>query len=169
MSVIVFFGSSKVSDNDINYQKALNMSELVASYGYDIASGGYGGIMEAALKGAANYKVKRIGVTCNLFKDRVPNDFLSDEIKTKDYFERLELLIDIGDIFVALDGGSGTLLEVSALITLMEREFIDNRKLILFGKKWDFLYSFLENSSVKSNIFFPKDFLQFSEILKRIN
>jgi predicted Rossmann-fold nucleotide-binding protein len=94
---------------------------------------------------------------------------LSDEIKTKDYFERLELLIDIGDIFVALDGGSGTLLEVSALITLMEREFIDNRKLILFGKKWDFLYSFLENSSVKSNIFFPKDFLQFSEILKRIN
>jgi predicted Rossmann-fold nucleotide-binding protein len=54
MSVSVFFGSSKISEKDDLYGQTLKLSETVASLGYDIASGGYGGVMEAALKGAVN-------------------------------------------------------------------------------------------------------------------
>lgn len=133
MSVCVFFGSGRIEPDNKNYQDAYELSEKVASYGYDIATGGYGGIMEAALKGAANCSVKRIGVTCDLITNRKPNDYLTDEIKTKDYFERLEILIDIGDVFVAMIGESGTLMEVSTLIALIERDFIDNRTIIMIG------------------------------------
>jgi len=61
---------------------------------------------------------------------------LSDEIKTKDYIERLEILIDVGDLFIAVQGESGTLLEVSAVIALIERQLIENRYLVLVGSLW---------------------------------
>ncbi|MDT3738101.1 MAG: LOG family protein [Candidatus Kapabacteria bacterium] len=168
MSVSVFFGSSKISENDDLYSQTLRLSETVSSLGYDIASGGYGGVMEAALKGAVNSGVKRIGVTCEIFKDRIPNDFLSDEIKTKDYIERLEILIDVGDLFIAVQGESGTLLEVSAVIALIERQLIENRYLILVGSLWIDLSNLMDFAKKIDNIYFADDVNSAVEFIKSI-
>ncbi len=168
MSVSVFFGSSKISENDDLYSQTLRLSETVSSLGYDIASGGYGGVMEAALKGAVNSGVKRIGVTCEIFKDRMPNDFLSDEIKTKDYIERLEILIDVGDLFIAVQGESGTLLEVSAVIALIERQLIENRYLILVGSLWRDLSNLMDFAKKIDNIYFADDVNSAVEFIKSI-
>ena len=168
MSVSVFFGSSKISENDDLYSQTFRLSETVSSLGYDIASGGYGGVMEAALKGAVNSGVKRIGVTCEIFKDRMPNDFLSDEIKTKDYIERLEILIDVGDLFIAVQGESGTLLEVSAVIALIERQLIENRYLILVGSLWRDLSNLMDFAKKIDNIYFADDVNSAVEFIKSI-
>jgi uncharacterized protein (TIGR00725 family) len=168
MSVCVFFGSSKIDENDEHYSLTMELSGRVAELGYDIASGGYSGVMEAALRGAVNYDVKRIGITCDLFKDRLPNDFLSDEIKTKDYFERLEILIDIGDFFIAMAGESGTLFEVSAVVALLERKFIENRYLLMVGSEWRHLNGFLHFDENKKNIMIADDLIQATEIIRTI-
>jgi uncharacterized protein (TIGR00725 family) len=169
MSVCVFFGSGKINENEEQYKIAMELSELVASLGYDVASGGYGGVMEAVLKGAAEYNVKRIGVTCDLYLDRIANDFMTDEIKTKDYFERLEILIDIGDLFIALSGGSGTLLEVSAVVALIERKFIENRYFVLFGENWHNLECFMQINNDSGFIKHTSNFKTAIEMIKKIN
>lgn len=168
MSVCVFFGSSKITEDDIVYKDTMQLADFVASMGYDIATGAYGGVMEAALKGALNHNVKRFGVTCNLFNKRLPNDFLSDEIKTKDYFERLEILIDIGDIFIAMTGESGTLLEVSAVTALIERNFIEDRFLILVGQDWKNLDCFLNFPDKKEFLDVAEDIDSAISIIKKL-
>ncbi len=169
MSVCVFFGSGNINAADEQYLKAMQLSELVASLGYDVASGGYGGVMEAVLKGAAKYNVKRIGVTCDLILNRNVNDFMSDEIKTKDYFERLEILIDIGDLFIAMKGESGTLFEASAVAALIERNFIENRYLLMYGADWKKLECFIDNNDSCEFIRFIDNIESVAEMIKKFN
>lgn len=168
MGVAVFFGSGKLSDSDNIYQATCLAAKQIAAKGYDIASGGYGGVMEASLRGALDFPVKRIGVTCDLFSSRVPNDFLSDEIKTKNYFERLEILIDLGDIFIAMEGESGTLLEVAAIMAFSEREFIEDRKLVLFGNRWQSIFNDFAMYSNMQGVYYCENILGFNEILSDI-
>jgi uncharacterized protein (TIGR00725 family) len=168
MSVTVFFGSGSICENDSTYKEAMLLGQEVASLGLDLATGGYGGVMEAALRGAAGYNVKRIGVTCNFFKDKYPNEFLSDEIKTKNYFERLEILIDIGDIFIVLEGESGTLLEVAAVIALLERKIIFDRQIILIGAKWKQIIEVFDFAHYNSNIFVADNIIEATSIIKNL-
>ncbi|MBX3045018.1 MAG: LOG family protein [Candidatus Kapabacteria bacterium] len=166
MSVCVFFGSSKILENEQRYLDTIAISNFVSSLGYDVASGGYSGVMEASLRGAVKNGVRRIGITCDLFEDRVPNEFLSDEIRSKDYFERLEILIDLGDFYIAMCGESGTLLEVSAVASLLERKLIEDRHLILVGSEWHNLGGFLQIDNKR--IFIAEDINQACDIIRNL-
>lgn len=134
MPTVTVFGSSSAPVYSADYNSALELGAKLAAKGYDVATGAYGGVMEAVLKGASDYNVKRIGIGLNDPK-REFNNYVGEKIIAGSYLERLGLLLDTGDIYVILPGGTGTLLELVAAWALKEKNLSDKR-IICVGDVW---------------------------------
>ncbi|OHB58007.1 MAG: hypothetical protein A2173_09385 [Planctomycetes bacterium RBG_13_44_8b] len=135
--VITIFGTSRVKDGDSVFELAYELGKLCAEAGFTIANGGYGGTMLAAAKGAKSAGGKTIGVTCSAFGRSGPNEFITEEIQTGSLIERLDKLITLGNAYVVLPGGTGTLLELAQIWELTNKGFVNPPKpIILIGDFW---------------------------------
>ena len=140
---ITIFGTGRAKPGDTAYELAYRIGKLLAEAGFTIANGGYGGTMLAAAKGAAEAGGKIIGVTCSAFA-RTPNEFINRkneyiarEIVTNSLDERLDTLIKLGQAYVVLPGGTGTLLELAKVWELKNKGFLNKSKpVILVGEFW---------------------------------
>lgn len=93
--------------------------------------------MEAAAKGANEAGGEVIGVTCSAFKNSIANEYVTREIVTKSLDERLDTLINLGQAYVVLSGGTGTLLELAKVWELKNKGFLQtNKPIILIGSFW---------------------------------
>jgi len=134
---IAIFGTSKAKRGDSTYMLAYQTGKLLAQAGFVIANGGYGGTMEAAAKGAAEAGGKIIGVTCSAFERNIPNEYINREIVTASLDERLDTLIKLGQAYVVLPGGTGTLLELAKVWEFKNKGFLEAEKpIILVGGFW---------------------------------
>jgi len=99
-------------------------------------SGGYSGVMEAVSRGAAEAGGAAIGVTMEIFGSLPPNPFLTSEIRSRNFFERLEILTSKADGFIALRGGMGTLTEIGLVWNMLQTRTMLHKPLILLGALW---------------------------------
>jgi uncharacterized protein (TIGR00730 family) len=134
---ITLFGTSKAVDGDEVFEMARMLGNLLAEAGFDIANGGYGGTMLAAAMGAAQAGGHVIGVTCRAFKRGKANAHVGREIPTDCLSERLAKLIELGDAYVVLPGGTGTLLELADVWEHKNKGFSNaDKPIILVGAFW---------------------------------
>jgi uncharacterized protein (TIGR00730 family) len=134
---ITIFGSGRSKPEDPAYKLAEEVGSILAHAGFTIANGGYGGTMLAAASKAVQAGGEVIGVTCSAFKNSKPNKYITSEIETGSLDERLDTLIRIGDNYIVLPGGTGTLLELAKVWELKNKGFLDARKqIILLGEFW---------------------------------
>jgi len=134
---ITIFGTGRAKSGDAAYMLAYKLGKLLAEAGFTIANGGYGGTMLAAAKGSAEVGGKSIGVTCSIFAG-VSNEYISREIVTDSLDKRLETLIQLGQGYVVLPGGTGTLLELAKVWELRNKGFLKKDKpIILVGGFWE--------------------------------
>lgn len=79
-----------------------------------MVTGGYGGTMEAASKGAAEAGGRVVGVTAaGLFRSRAgANPYVTHEIAARSITERIEILTDIAGGVLVLPGSIGTIAEL---------------------------------------------------------
>jgi uncharacterized protein (TIGR00730 family) len=134
---ITIFGTADAKSGESAYELAYQAGRLLAQAGFIIANGGYGGTMLAAAKGAAEAGGETIGVTCSAFKGSKANEYISREIVTKSLDERLDTLIKLGQAYVVLPGGTGTLLELAKVWELKNKGFIKaDKPIILVGGFW---------------------------------
>jgi len=134
---ITIFGTGRARRGDSAYMLAYQTGKLLAQAGFVIANGGYGGTMEAAAKGAAEAGGKIIGVTCSAFESSTANEYISREIVTASLDERLDTLIKLGQAYVVLPGGTGTLLELAKVWEFKNKGFLPPEKpIILVGGFW---------------------------------
>jgi hypothetical protein len=137
MSVVVsVFGSGRCEPESELYQRALRFGQAVGEAGFDIATGGYGGVMEAVLRGAAPFSVRRIGVVTPALSARTVNTYVDTVVTTRGYLERLQKLIELGSAYVLFPGGTGTLLELCAVWALRERRLLPDKPIICIGQEW---------------------------------
>ncbi|MHC4195163.1 MAG: LOG family protein, partial [Planctomycetota bacterium] len=129
--VITIFGTSRASTSDVVYALAWQIGEGLTEVGFTIANGGYGGTMLAAAEGAVKAGGKVIGVTCSAFKSSRANEYVSREIVTASLGERLETLVNLGQGYVVLPGGTGTLLELAMVWELKNKGCSGNDKPII--------------------------------------
>jgi len=135
--IITIFGTGRARAGDEIYRLAYEVGKLLAQGGFSIANGGYGGTMLAAAKGAAEAGGEVIGVTCSAFKNSKANKYVSREIVTASLDERLDTLIKLGQGYIVLPGGTGTLLELAKVWELKNKGFIKtNKPIILLGGFW---------------------------------
>ena len=142
--VISIFGTSRARVGDKNYELAYQLGAELAAAGFTIANGGYGGTMTASAKAATEAGGKTIGVTCLAF-DSAPNEYITRQITTKTLTERLDKLIELGDGYIVLPGGTGTLLEFAKVWELQNKGFISGAKpIIIMGDFWQGLLDVIE-------------------------
>jgi uncharacterized protein (TIGR00730 family) len=141
-AIVTVFGSAVAIPGDDAYERARELGQGLASAGFRLCNGGYGGTMEAAARGAREARgtdtsAETIGVICDIFGDRSANSWIDEIRHSTTLFERLEQLIALGDAYVVLPGGTGTLLELAAVLELTTKGLIPPRPVILLGGYWE--------------------------------
>ena len=120
MKTITVFGSSQPSEGSAAYLEAQRLGRLLAEAGYAVCNGGYRGLMEASARGAREAGGHTIGITCVLWP-RAANPFIVEEIRTRTFSERLMTLVERGDAYIVLPGGTGTLAELALVWEMMNK------------------------------------------------
>lgn len=134
---ITVFGTGRARPDSAAYKLAYETGKLLAQAGFTIANGGYGGTMLAAAKGAAEAGGETVGVTCSAFEGSCANNYITREIVTDTLENRLDTLIKLGQAYVVLPGGTGTLLELAKVWELKNKGFLQiDIPIILVGGFW---------------------------------
>jgi len=112
--VISVFGSSRTVPDSPEWAQAEAWGRRLARAGFAVASGGYGGSMEAVSRGARAAGGLVIGVTApGLFKTRSgANDQVQLELPAPTLTGRIERMLEMSRAVLALPGGLGTLTEI---------------------------------------------------------
>jgi uncharacterized protein (TIGR00730 family) len=141
---VAVFGSSEPAPGEPLYRTAVEVGALVARARGIVVTGGYGGVMEAASRGAREAGGSTIGVTCAAFGSREPNRWLVEARSTADLHDRQRELITSSRGFIVLPGGAGTLSELTLLWALERAGCLGPRPVVVLGDVWDRLFRCLE-------------------------
>lgn len=152
--VITIFGTSKARPGEPVFELAYETGKALATAGFVITNGGYGGTMLASAKGAKDAGGQTIGVTCSAFGKAKANKYISREIVTNSLDERLQTLLDLGHSYVVLPGGTGTLLELAKVWELKNKGFLEEDKsIIIVGDFWQPLLDVITGDDADSRGF----------------
>ena len=141
-TTICVFGSSQVLPGSAEYEEGMLAGALLASQGWAVCTGGYGGVMEAVSRGAKKAGGRVLGVTSRIFGNRAGNRFLDEEVHTDTLVERVRTMIELGHGYLALKGGIGTLTEISLVWCLLQTHSLPPRPFILLQDPWADLLQF---------------------------
>ena len=133
--VITIFGSSRPKEGDEEYQLAYEVGKQLSLVGFTICNGGFGGIMEASARGAKEAGGKAIGVTFNI-KGRAANSWIGENIHVPALIDRMLKLVELGDAYVVLKGGTGTLLELAAVWEFINKDLLVEKPIVIIGGFW---------------------------------
>jgi uncharacterized protein (TIGR00730 family) len=148
MKIITVFGSAFTSPDDKLYLQVEDIGKILAQNNITVCTGGFGGVMEAVSKGAKSAGGKTIGVTVEQWQKK-PNKYIDEEIKMPNLMERVMELIALGDAYIILKGGTGTLVEISVALELMNKKAMKEKPMIFFTDFWRNLIEILKPDSAK--------------------
>jgi uncharacterized protein (TIGR00730 family) len=131
---IAVLGSSLPIEAQAAYEEARELGREIARRGARVICGGYGGVMEAACRGAAEAGGTSVGVV--LAGGGASNRFVSEVIVAADLAERLRRLRDLPDAWIVLPRGLGTLLELVWIAESIVKGEARPRPIVLLGDFW---------------------------------
>ena len=133
---VSFFGSARVKPTDSVYKKTEKLARLFVENDFAVITGGGGGVMEAANKGAAEAGGTSVGLNIILPREQKPNPFANIKIGFKYFFIRKVLFVKYATAYIILPGGFGTLDELFEAVTLIQTQRIQPFPLILVGSEY---------------------------------
>ena len=125
MNITVYCGSAYGADPAFQ-QGARELGTWMAKNGHTLVYGGaasglMGEIADAVLQGGG----KAIGILPDVLVEREPpHEGLTEFYQVKSMTERKAMMIDFGEVFVAMPGGPGTLEELSEILSLDKIEIL---------------------------------------------
>jgi len=167
---IVFFGSARMKEDGPlgrYYNDARLLGRLLTEWSRDlegskrfvICSGGGGGIMEAANRGASDAGGSTIGFNIGLPHEQRPNPYVTPSLlfEFHYFFMRKLWFSHLARALVVFPGGFGTLDELMEMLTLAQTQKIDRDVLILlYGSEyWNEVINF--EALVKHGMIDAKD------------
>jgi uncharacterized protein (TIGR00730 family) len=155
---IVFFGSARLSETGPlghYYEAARELARLITTWSknlpshahrYVVCTGGGGGIMEAANRGASEAGGKTIGLNIGLPHEQRPNRYITRALTFEFhyFFMRKLWFAYLARALVVFPGGFGTLDELMEMLTLMQTKKIARHiPIILYGSAyWNEIINF---------------------------
>jgi uncharacterized protein (TIGR00730 family) len=148
---IAFFGSARLRETGPlgrYYQEARTLARLITEWSkglsspscrYVVCSGGGGGIMEAANRGAADAGGRSIGLNISLPHEQHPNAYITPGLgfEFHYFFMRKLWFAHLARALVVFPGGFGTLDELTEIITLAQTKKLDRRiPILLYGASY---------------------------------
>jgi uncharacterized protein (TIGR00730 family) len=167
---IVFFGSARLTpDGPLGryYEDARQLAYLVTSWSNEtsharnlvVCSGGGGGIMEAANRGASEAGGKTIGLNIGLPHEQRPNPYVTPELcfEFRYFFMRKLWFSHLARALIVFPGGFGTLDELLEMLTLAQTEKLARSiPIILYGTTfWNEILNF--DALVRHGVISPED------------
>ncbi|HYZ55068.1 MAG TPA: LOG family protein [Streptosporangiaceae bacterium] len=132
--VVGVIGSARIREGDERWQQARDLGSALGTHGWQVMTGGYGGLMEAAARGAHEAGAPVIGLPMRGWRELIPNRWCGELRWAEDYAERLRHLLGC-DAVIALAGGVGTLTEAAVTWSARQTE-PDAAHLVLLGSHW---------------------------------
>jgi len=133
--VVTVFGSSRPRAGDADYQQARELGHALAGRGFIVCTGGYGGVMEGASRGAKEAGGRVLAVTAAFFSARA-NAWVDEEVRVATWQERLFELIRRGHGYVACKGGTGTLVELAVVWEMLNKGVMPSKPFVVLGEFW---------------------------------
>src|ERR1700734_1631291 len=148
---IVFFGSARLSSEGPlgrYYREARELARLLTlwskglsshAHRYVVCSGGGGGIMEAANRGAADAGGRAIGLNISLPHEQRPNSYITPGLSFEFhyFFMRKLWFAHLARALIVFPGGFGTLDEMMEILTLSQTGKIDRPITVLvYGSQY---------------------------------
>ncbi len=134
--VITVFGSSRPAEGEQEYTLAYDVGSALARADFIVCNGGFGGTMAASARGAKEAGGKTIGVTFS-YSNRTPNPWIDRHFHFPTLIERMMKLVELGDAYVVLKGGTGTLLELAAVWEFINKGLTKEKPIVLVGGFWN--------------------------------
>ncbi|MEE0971334.1 MAG: TIGR00730 family Rossman fold protein [Bifidobacterium ruminantium] len=118
MNITVYLGAHE--GNDPSYKKAVEeLGAWIADSGNRLVYGGSNeGLMANIADAVLSHGGKVTGIEAQMFADRgVAHAGLTELVIVTDITERRTRMIELGDAFIAFPGGTGTLEEISEVVS----------------------------------------------------
>lgn len=133
---VSIFGSARVPPQDPAYKTAAYTAGLFARENFAVITGGGGGIMEAANKGAAEAGGVSVGLNIKLPYEQKPNPYANIQIEFDYFFIRKVMFVKYAMAYIIMPGGFGTLDEMFEAVTLIQTHRIHPFPVILMGSDY---------------------------------
>ena len=142
---IAVLGSSRAAEDGPDYRHALEIGQGIGRRGGRVVCGGYGGVMEAVSRGAAESGGPVLGV---LLADGEPNRWVSEVVRAPDLGARLRHLTEESSAAIFLPRGLGTMLEIAWMAESVAKGHVAPRPLVFLGLFWRRTVALIVNEAV---------------------
>lgn len=130
---VTVFGSARFLEENPHYQKAREVGAMLAQDGFTVITGGGGGIMEAANRGAYEAGGRSVGLNIELPFEQNLNPYTTESMAFRYFFARKVMLAYASSALICFPGGFGTLDEMFEVITLVQTGKMPKVPIILVG------------------------------------
>ena len=155
---VAIFGSARIDERHPAYAPARETGRLFAERGWAVVTGGGGGVMEAANRGAQEGDGLSVGFNIELPHEQAPNDYLDIEHTFEHFYARKVAFVKPSEGFVIFPGGFRTLDELFEALTLIQTGKVEHFPVVLVGSDyWGPLVAWLGDSLLPAGMISPGD------------
>jgi len=156
---VSIFGSARTEPNDKYYKLASQTASELAKAGFAIITGGGGGIMEAANKGAADAGGQSIGLNIELPLEQIPNDYQNLSLHFRYFFVRKVMFLKYAHGFIVFPGGYGTMDEFfESLVLIQTLKQATFPVILMCSEYWEGLTSWIKTKMLNEHKYIsPED------------
>ncbi|MCP5505527.1 MAG: TIGR00730 family Rossman fold protein [Chlamydiales bacterium] len=158
---VAIFGSGDLKPDHQYYQQAYNLALQLSQSGCSIVTGGGGGIMEAANRGAQEGNGSSVGLCLKLQNYEKQNPFIDEgrALEFTSFFSRKATFLKHIKSVIVFPGGLGTLDEVFEVLIAMRAQQIPTLPCYFIGREfWKGLMKWMKDNVFDGDLA-PKELL----------
>jgi hypothetical protein len=133
---VALFGSARVKEGSAPYESARAVGKRFAERGWAVVTGGGGGVMEGANRGAQEGNGLSVGFNIVLPHEQAPNPYVDIGYTFEHFYARKVCFVRPSEGFVIFPGGFGTLDELYEALTLIQTGTIRLFPIVLYDTEY---------------------------------
>ena len=155
---VALFGSARVKAGSEPYESARTVGKRFAERGWAVVTGGGGGVMEGANRGAQEGNGLSVGFNIVLPHEQAPNPYVDIGYTFDHFYARKVCFVRPSEGLVIFPGGFGTLDELYESLTLIQTGKIRHFPVVLFDTEyWREMIDWIRGDLLANGMISPGD------------